>query len=122
MLFPALFLLFTVRAAAEETIEGTYSTVSESQCNMMLTLNSGGKGTFVETCRREDGSHKDDTEEKNITWQVQGKVITVHGPGPAATFILHSSLSCESFGKSGSRTGLIGYGKTEFWKQPIICK
>jgi hypothetical protein len=122
IVFPSLLLLFAVRAAAEETIEGTYSTVSESQCNLMLTLNPGGKGIFVEICRREDGSHIDDTEEMNISWQLQGKAITVHGLGPATTFVLHSSLSCEGFGKLGSRFGLIGYGKTEFWKKPIICK
>jgi hypothetical protein len=109
-------------AFAEESIEGEYSTVTESQCNFTLTLNPKGKGYFVETCRREDGSHLDDSETKHISWKFQGNTITVYGLGPLETFTVHNTLSCEGFGETGSRFGLTGHRGNKFWKMPIKCK
>jgi hypothetical protein len=117
-----LLLLFGVNSLADEAIEGEYSTVTESQCNFILTLEQNGKGSFAKSCRREDGSHIDDIEKKQVSWKLQNNTIIVSGLGAPESFTIHSSLSCDSFGKTGSRFGLVGYGGYEFWKVPITCK
>jgi hypothetical protein len=120
---PAIALLLLAGSAfAGESIEGEYSTVTESQCNFTLTLKLSGTGYFTETCRREDGSHIDDTDKKKISWKVHNNIVTVTGLGKTEEFKIHTSLSCEGFGKAGSRFGITGYGGNEFWKLPITCK
>lgn len=121
--FLASALLFSgLNASASENIIGKYETVTESECNFALTLASKGRGNFVQTCRREDGSHIDDIEKRKITWTVKGDVITVKGISKSPEkFTIHPSLSCEVFGGKGSSFGVHGY-KNDFWKAPSACK
>jgi hypothetical protein len=119
----AALLLSSSHSIAGELIGGKYQTVTESQCNFTLVLGANGHGTFTESCRREDGSHNDDLEMRKITWKVQGNVVTVIGLGlPTEVFTIHQSLSCQSFGGTGSAFGLRGYGSQEFWKVPRKCR
>jgi hypothetical protein len=122
MLLASALLFSGLHASASENIIGKYETVTESECNFALTLASKGRGNFVQTCRREDGSHKDDIKKRKITWTVKGEVITVKGISKSPEeFTIHPSLSCEVFGGKGSSFGVHGY-KNDFWKAPSVCK
>ena len=114
-----IFVAFNV--SANGSYVGSYSTVSESECNYELVLLESGKGDFTLTCRREDGSHIDDKETQTVAWKSTGNKITVVIDGKPEVFIYKPSLSCKSFGQKGSEIGLVGYG-TEFWKLPRKCK
>ena len=118
-----LVLLVSFPVLADQAIEGSYKTVSESECNFTLTLAKNGEGLFTESCRREDGSHIDDVEKRKITWKSNRNIVTVFGLGvPHEIFTVHQSLSCESIGTSGSAFGVVGYGRQNFWKAPRKCK
>lgn len=117
----ALIILVSFNVDADTSYVGSYSTVSESECNYELALLENGKGNFMLTCRREDGSHIDDKEIQTVTWQSKGNNITVLIDSKPEPFIYMPSLSCKSFGEKGSGIGFVGYG-TEFWKLPIKCK
>jgi hypothetical protein len=119
--FIAITILVSFNLGAGESYVGSYSTVSESECNYELVLLENEKGDFTFTCRREDGSHIDDKETKTITWQSKGNDIIVLIDGKSELFNYKPSLACISFGQKGTEVGLVGYG-TEFWKQPIKCK
>ena len=62
---------------ARERIVGSYSSVSESECNIELTLLEEGKAKITETCRREDGSNKDDTERLVARWTLRGDQLVL---------------------------------------------
>jgi len=116
-------LVYCGRSLANESIQGKYKTITETQCNFTLTLGAKGKGAFVETCRREDGSHIDDIERRKITWKSKDNVLTVVGLGlPYEAFSVHQSLSCEVTGNRGGSFGLRGYGDNYFWKVPRKCR
>ncbi len=118
----ALFTLSTYSVAGEQ-IKGKYETVTESECNFTLVLGAIGHGSFTQSCRREDGSHKDLVEQKPIRWKAQGNSVTVTGLDAATeVFTVHRSLSCQSFGSTGSAFGLRGYQNLAFWKSPRRCK
>ena len=116
-----IILLTSLNVGANVKYIGTYSTVSESECNYDLSLIKNGNGQFVFSCRREEGSHIDDKETQEIKWQATGNKITIQIDGNPEIFIYKPSLPCNSFGQKGSNTGLVGYG-TEFWREPIVCK
>ena len=100
---------------------GKFSTVSESECNIEITISANGKGIFSESCRREDGSHIDDVETFNISWKLINNEFIANIKGSEEKFIYHSNLPCKNFGEGGTSNGLIGYG-TYFWREPIKCK
>ena len=113
MLFPCVTL-------ASQSFIGHFTTVTESECNSEIILLSNGTGTFIDTCRREDGSHIDDVEKYNITWNEQGNGFITKIKGNQETFIYKEALSCKDFGSTGSANGLVGYS-THFWRSPIKC-
>jgi hypothetical protein len=121
------FSAFSAQAFSAEKILSSYSTVTESDCNLVLTFMANGKGTFVTSCGAEGGSPTGVDEKKDITWVLHGETFTVVIAGKAVTFTKTRRLSCSSFGMPGSRAGLVsgpGLGResTEFWRVPIKCK
>lgn len=118
----ALFLS-SAQSNASERIEGNYQTITESECNFTLSLSPKGHGSFTKTCRLEDGSHKDVSKKRTLKWKARGNLVSVTGlDAPVEVFTIHSALSCQSFGGTGSAFGLRGYGQHEFWKSPRQCK
>jgi hypothetical protein len=118
----ALFLLGT-HSNAGERINGKYETVTESECNFTLVLRAKGHGSFIKSCRLEDGSHKDVLDKRKVKWKVHGSLVKVTGLDvPSGIFTIHQSLSCQSIGGTGSAFGLRGYEGNEFWKSPRKCK
>jgi len=123
LMVAALLLLVGNPSFAGKRIEGRYETITESSCNYTLLLKARGSGTFIESCRREDGSHIDDVEKRKITWTSDGNTLTVFGLGlPYEVFSIHQFLSCEITGDQGGSFGVRGYGSKEFWKAPRKCK
>jgi hypothetical protein len=119
----SVLFLSSTHSNAEERINGKYETVTESECNFTLILRAKGHGSFAKSCRLEDGSHKDVMEKRIVTWKSHGNSVTVSGLDlPNGVFTIHKSLSCQSFGGTGSAFGLRGYGSHEFWKSPRKCK
>ena len=52
-------------------IDGTYSTVSEADCDSELLLRIDGTGNHSTTCSPESSSGSYETERVNISWQIQ---------------------------------------------------
>ncbi len=110
---------------------GHYSAESESDCNLTIDLVSGGKGKIVQSCRLEDGSHKDVEVAKSASWKSKDSsiVIVINNSETELRYI--ANYRCENLGYEGTSTILLleskdeshlsGYGN-KFWKLPIQCK
>lgn len=124
----------TADAVDTKTIEsermmGSYSSVTESECNIRLRLIEHGKAKIIQTCRLEDGSHRDVTEEKYATWSFDGDQIFIKYDGVTDAFHYRTSVPYAEFGGQGagpglervgaphSKSRLEGYG--QIWKEPI---
>ena len=123
MKFTFLIILFSLSTPlfSSEKILGEFSTVSESECNSEIHFFKNGKGIFVDSCRKDDGSHINTIDKQNISWQLNNNKILVKINGLDETFTYHSQLSCSPFGKRGNANGLVGFD-LYFWKKPIKCK
>ena len=132
--FGLLLNPLTAAAAANKVIEsermmGSYSSVTESECNIRLRLLEHGKAKIIQTCRLEDGSHKDVIEETNALWTSDSDKLNVKYDGVTDTFLYQSSIPYAEFGGQGagpglervgtphSKSRLKGYG--QIWKEPI---
>lgn len=115
-------------AAESEQLMGSYSSVTESECNIQLQLLEYSKAKITQTCRLEDGSHKDLIEETNAMWSSDKNKIHVKYDGVTDTFFYRKSVPYADFGGLGAGPGLErvgphaksrleGYGK--IWKKPI---
>ena len=102
-------------------IDGTYSTVSEADCDSELLLRIDGTGNHSTTCSPESSSGSYETERVNISWQIQGYLVTVHMNSKSYVLTYNSSLPCSSFGKEGAGPGLVGLG-SKYWRTPLECK
>ena len=118
LLLPLLGLCSSLSLA---DVDGSYTTVSESECNEEIVFLSDATGKIINTCRLEDGSHKDEVKEVNVTWVLEGELISVHAGSELLTFSIVDSLSCSPFGRAGSSPSIIGHGKS-YWKSPISCQ
>ena len=121
LLLSILITLLPTLSVADLPLTGRYTTVSESECNYELILDRNGTGKFIDTCRREDGSHIDDIKTFPLTWQRQNNKLTIVFNKKTEFFTYHDKLPCHPFGEKGAGKGLVGYG-TRFWKTPIDCQ
>jgi len=132
-----LLLLSAILTASEEKkvgderkdLVGVYGSVTESDCNVDLELLSEGKAKITQSCRLEDGSHRDVREVIRAVWFVTKGKVKVAYSGMEDLFEYHESLSYEDFGEAGSGPGLTqvppihkdswlhGYG--HLWKRPL---
>ena len=116
-------------ARTRDDFLGIYGSVTESECNVTLELLDGGKAQIVETCRAEDGSHKDTSEMTQATWSFEGNRLTVEHENGKDLLDYDPSLSYRDFGDRGSGPGLkpldkVGSGSRLFgyghlWKRPL---
>ncbi|MFZ2196385.1 MAG: hypothetical protein WAV13_01540 [Thermodesulfovibrionales bacterium] len=128
-----LFLMsFAIQATvAAPILAGKYFTTTESECNMELILYKNGHGKAIQTCRLEDGSHRDEKKENKIIWKQNNNKITITALNQKVDFIYKEAVSCEEFGSKGHSTALVletkgdhifnGYNSS-FWKSPRNCK
>jgi len=120
-----VFIIITIVISnpffSSQKILGEFTTVSESECNSELHFFKNGKGVFIDSCRREDGSYIGDIYKDNISWYINSDVVFVKINGINETFTYDSNLSCIYFGKNGSLNGLVGFD-LYFWRKPIKCK
>jgi len=86
-----------------------------------LPFQKNAKGVFLESCRRRDGTYKDDIHRTIISWHIKDKKIIVNINGINETFTYDDKLSCAYFGKDGNANGLVGFDLF-FWRKPITCK
>lgn len=103
-----------------QKILGEFSTVSESECNSEIPLFKNGKGIFLESCRREDGTYVD-MDKHDISWLINENKLTVKINGINEPFTYHNKLSCIDFGEKGNANGLVGFD-LHFWRKSIKCK
>jgi len=118
-----LIILLTTPGPAFSNPEilGKFSTVSETECNSEIHFQKNAKGVFLESCRRRDGTYKDDIHRTIISWHIKDKKIIVNINGINETFTYDDKLSCAYFGKDGNANGLVGFDLF-FWRKPITCK
>lgn len=118
-----LITLFAISGPvfSSQNITGEFSTVSESECNSEIHFYKDGKGVFIDSCRREDGTHIYNVEKNIFSWHIKNNKIIAKINGINETFTYHDKLSCAYFGENGSANGLIGFD-LYFWRKPIICK
>lgn len=105
---------------------GTYSSVTESECNMEIVLNSAGQGKAIQTCRLEDGTHKDVKEETPFKWKIITTSIFINYSNKEIELVYDQSLSTHIYGGTKPLPGLVlktkgnnifgGYGD-KFWKK-----
>jgi hypothetical protein len=112
------------------TVSGTYVSVSESQCNVELALRVDGSAVVSNTCRLEDGTHRDSVVAAAATWKVTDGVVRVEYEGASHLLDFDAALSYGDFGGTGAGAGLkprkqsataaaaiLRYG--HLWKQPL---
>lgn len=119
--FLIILFVFSNPIFSSKKILGGFSTVSESACNSEIHFFENGKGVFIDSCRRDDGSHAGEIDKQNISWYVNDKKILVKINGLNEVFTYNNNLSCHPFGEKGYSNGLIGFD-LYFWRKPIECK
>ncbi len=127
-----LLLLAPSLASSNDLYVGSYSSVTEADCNLTISLKPQGRGVATQICSAEDGSQRSREESFAITWSVTDQGILLSHRNKTMLFKYSSALSCGDFGKSGSDVGIFatgtdkssifsGYGG-KFWKSPVTCK
>jgi hypothetical protein len=116
-------IIFTISnpVFSSQKILGEYTTVSEYECNSEIHFYKNGKGVFIDSCRREDGSYIGDIYKDDISWNINNDRLLVKINGISETFTYHSNLSCISFGEDGGSNGLVGFDHY-FWRKPVKCR
>ena len=93
------------RPAGVAQVAGVYSSVSESECNVELSLFDNRKAQIRQTCRGEGGSHSDDTKTFLASWHLaNGMVVIVDGIN--SDTLVFGDVSFKEIGKPGSKPGL----------------
>ena len=118
MLFPALGLA--------TDIVGTYTSVTESDCNLTIELARNGKAMVEQQCVAEDGSHKRFVEKYPMNWRIDGNHVFLKGKEHSGRLKRESYISYKPIGLERGSAGLKviegplfqGYG--DFWLTPIL--
>jgi len=108
-------------AFSNQKIIGEFTTVNESECNSEIHFQENGKGVFLESCLRRDGTYKTDIHRTQVSWHLKNEKIIVQINGINETFTYDDKLSCDHFGKNGNANGLIGFDLF-FWRKPVKCE
>lgn len=98
------------RASSEREMIGPYSSVTESSCNLAVTLFEHDRALISQTCRAEDGSHQDLKSETPATWTATGRDIVVRYQGGSDSLRFDPALPY-NFGREGAGAGLVVKGK-----------
>lgn len=98
------------RASSESEMIGHYSSVTESSCNIAVTLLKHDRALISQTCRAEDRSHQDLKSETPATWTANGRDIVVRYQGGSDSLRFDPALPY-NFGRDGSGAGLVVKGK-----------
>ncbi len=75
-----LFSAFVASAAAAADVDlvaGSYTSITESECNVSIELSRDFSGVAVYSCRLEDGSGKDMIGSVPLTWKLYSATIEV---------------------------------------------
>src|SRR5713101_4606961 len=127
-----LLLLAPSVASSNDLYVGSYSSVTEADCDLTISLELQGRGVATQICSTEGGSHRSSKKSFAITWSVTDQGILLSHGNKTMLFKYSSTLSCGDFGKSGSTVGISttstdkssifsDYGD-KFWKSPVSCK
>src|SRR5262249_53264716 len=114
---------------AEASLEGVYTSVTEADCNIELSLLAKGRAQIDESCADESAEGKDEHKTAAATWSYEkGRVLVKHGNiTEAFEYVAH--LSYAEFGMKGDGPGLkptapispqssfAGFG--DLWKRPL---
>ena len=92
-----------------DEIIGEYSSVTESSCNLTITLRAQEKATLSQSCRAEDGSHQDLKSETAAAWSSTGADIVVTYEGGSDSLRFDPALPY-NFGRAGAGPGLVVKG------------
>jgi hypothetical protein len=85
---------------------GEYTTVSESSCNVSLTLLPSRVAKIVSSCRLENGTGRDESKETTGSWSATDHQITVRYAGGADELEFAAMLPYAPFGRRGAGPGL----------------
>ena len=106
---------------------GEYTSVTESSCNLTVTLRAARRATLSQTCRDENRSHQDLKSNTSATWTSNGKEIVVSYGGRHDSLRFDPALPF-NFGRDGAAAGLVVKGKPpsesqfagyeEMWRRP----
>ena len=106
---------------------GEYTSVTESSCNLTVTLRAAQRATLSQTCRDEDGSHQELKSNTPATWTSHGADIVVSYDGRRDSLRFDPALPF-SFGRDGAGAGLVVKGKPagesqfagyeQMWRRP----
>jgi len=122
LLFLIIIFAISNPIFSSQEIPGEFTTVSESECNSEIHFFKNGKGVFIDSCRREDGSYIGDIYKDNISWHIiNDEKLLVKINGINEIFTYYSKLSCIYFGETGDSNGLAGLD-LYFWRKPVKCK
>jgi len=106
------------RRTAGQPVEGSYSTVSESEWDIILTLKKGGTAEIhVESWAPGDYQNRSVVKTKG-RWRLDENIITVEYNGIKDRLIFEPQLSLSVLGYKGGAAGLIQRGP--FAKNSIL--
>ncbi len=111
-------------------INKTFRSISESECNLKIQLNSDRTGVAVQACVLEDGSGRVVEGKFKFTWQADGDtivVVTAHGTDTfrytnrAPTLFPPDSTAPALILTTKNRRSSVfgGYGGRTLWKYPF---
>jgi hypothetical protein len=108
---------------------GEYTTVSESSCNVTLSLLPSRAARITDACRVEDGSGRDVKKEMTATWAADENRIVIRYGENTDELEFAEMLPYSPFGRRGAGPGLrvirisgsgSAFGGYEaLWKSPI---
>jgi hypothetical protein len=102
LLFPA-----GCRRESGSPIEGSYSTVSESEWNIILTLKKGGIAEIRQESWEPGEYESRSTGKTEGRWSFDGNTVAVEYDGITDRLIYNSALSVAILGYKGGAPGLI---------------
>lgn len=116
-------------ALAIDHLIGTYSSVTESECNSEIKLKKGGEAHTKLRCLLEDGSGEEVSSESKAAWSFSDGVVMIHGSGKQMPFKYYEQLPYADFGAGGAGPGLTPFGPDlesmllpnhgSLWKTPM---
>ena len=119
----------SVDFARSDDLLGTYTSVSESACNVELDLLSHGEAKINRSCRIEDGSGRDERTSEVGAWSIVEGTVKIESGGIADVFEYDQVLNYSDLRMRGSGPGLRPVGVPRegsglrsygpLWKRPI---
>ena len=126
-----IVIIFPVNALSCDFIPTEYQTVSESEWNISLLFQEGGKVTILNETW-EPGNYENRTQNKlHTTWVCESNVVSIQTESVIETFVYSAATNLKEIGRpelfapglvGSCREELCKYNRHHFWEREALKK